>query len=104
MAWIACQDRLPEVRQSVLVLIRGDAVPHYAWLKHAGGEPDEPYFVCPGRASLRPRGIDVGAVVMTHWMPLPDIPLAATAPPVDRALDGTVQTGRYRLWVSLENG
>jgi len=102
--WIPCAERLPEPRQSVLVLIEGDAVPHYAWLKHAAGVKEEPYFVCPGRASLKPRGLMIDAPVMTHWLPLGDIPLAGTAKPADFGLDGTLASGGYRLWVELKKG
>lgn len=59
--WIEVTKALPPERAGVLVMIRGDNCPAYAWLKFAAGCKDSPYFVCPQRAAMEPRGAHITA-------------------------------------------
>lgn len=58
--WVSVQEALPPRATPVLVSVRGDNCPAFAWLKFAAGDRESPYFVCPQRAAMKPRGAHVG--------------------------------------------
>lgn len=58
--WVPVTEALPPQRFGVLVMLRGDNCPAYAWLKFAAGDRDCPYFVVPQRAAMKPRGTHFG--------------------------------------------
>lgn len=56
--WVPVHEVLPPERFPVLVNLCAEPdMPAFAWLKYAAGELDSPFFVCPQKAALEPRGI-----------------------------------------------
>lgn len=54
--WIPVTKALPPERVNVIVIVRGDDTPAFAWLRYAAGDKDSPYFVCPQLAAMESRG------------------------------------------------
>lgn len=66
--WVLVSEALPPERLSVLVMLRGDDCPAFAWLKYAAGDRECPYFVCPQRAAMKSRNLqDAEKDDVTHW-------------------------------------
>lgn len=73
-AWVDVTDALPPERIPVLVAVRGDDMPAYAFLRFAAGDKECPYFVCPQIAAMEPRNCRLrvgpsfaGRKDITHW-------------------------------------
>jgi hypothetical protein len=58
--WIPVTQALPPERLNVIVIVRGDDTPAYAWLRYAAGDKDCPYFVCPQLGAMETRGCHIG--------------------------------------------
>jgi hypothetical protein len=72
--WIPVTEALPPARLNVIVIVRGDNCPAYAWLKFAAGDKLCPYFVVPQRGAMEDRGAHIGKPLhaqhredVTHW-------------------------------------
>jgi len=70
--WVSVTEALPPERLNVLVIVRGDDCPAYAWLKYAAGDKACPYFVCPQLGAIEVRGPcfgqpNEGRVDITYW-------------------------------------
>lgn len=61
--WVPVSEALPPEGFHLLVIVRGDNCPAYAWLKFSAGDKLCPYFVCPQTAAIGPRGCECGKKV-----------------------------------------
>jgi hypothetical protein len=64
--WLKASVVLPPERAGVLVMLRGDNCPAYAWLKFSAGMRSCPFFVVPQRAAMEPRGCHISALKGTE--------------------------------------
>lgn len=71
--WIKCSERMPDVGSSVLVVIQGKYVHKGHYSQWTGAKTEK------GR---KPRFEDLRGILrdVTHWMPLPEPPVAAPKP------------------------
>lgn len=58
--WVPVTKALPPERANVIVIVRGDDTPAFAWLRYAAGDKNSPYFVCPQLAAMKERGCHLG--------------------------------------------
>lgn len=72
--WIPVNHSLPPEKLNVIVIVRGDNCPAFAWLRFGGGDKACPYFVVPQNAAMKPRGTHEGKpdhckfrTDATHW-------------------------------------
>lgn len=72
--WVPVTEALPPERLNVIVIVRGDDTPAFAWLKFGAGDKACPYFICPQLAAMKSRGTHIGRPEqvqhrkdVTHW-------------------------------------
>lgn len=70
--WVPVTEALPPESIPVLVIVRGDNCPAFAWLDFAAGDESCPYFICPQTAAIGPRGIgrpssEADRTDVTYW-------------------------------------